>query len=67
MIEFISYLQWFGDLVTFSWFNDLFLNEAFAQYFMWNVLNYTDTRTRSYIDVKFSNFNAMIFLKLKYT
>ncbi|PAV87109.1 hypothetical protein WR25_27125 [Diploscapter pachys] len=42
--------EWFGDLVTFSWFNDLFLNEAFAQYFMWNVLNYTDTRTRSYID-----------------
>ena len=31
--------QWFGDLVTMRWFDDLWLKEGFAQYMAYNALN----------------------------
>jgi aminopeptidase N len=34
--------QWFGDLVTMRWFDDLWLKEGFAQYMAYRALAYLD-------------------------
>jgi aminopeptidase N len=48
--------QWFGDLVTMRWFDDLWLKEGFAQYMAYKALAYLDPASNPwkhfYEDVK---------------
>ena len=48
--------QWFGDLVTMRWFDDLWLKEGFAQYMAYRALAYLDPQSNPwkhfYEDIK---------------
>ncbi|MCH0539875.1 aminopeptidase N [Streptomyces sp. MUM 203J] len=36
--------MWFGDLVTLKWFDDIWLNESFAEYMGYQIINEATTR-----------------------
>ncbi|SMD31051.1 M1 family metallopeptidase [Picrophilus oshimae] len=42
--------QWFGDLVTMKWWNDLWLNESFATFFAFKTVNDTEPEWHFYED-----------------
>ncbi|CAD6187493.1 unnamed protein product [Caenorhabditis auriculariae] len=49
--------QWFGDLVSPDWWSNLFLNEAFAQYWYANGINYTFPEQSDYA-IDFNRFQT---------
>ncbi|UYM05133.1 aminopeptidase N [Solicola gregarius] len=42
--------QWFGDLVTMQWWDDLWLNESFAEYMAYRVCDAATEFTDSWVD-----------------
>jgi tricorn protease interacting factor F2/3 len=43
--------QWFGDLVTMKWWNDLWLNESFATFMTYKVVDYYYPKWEAWADM----------------
>lgn len=56
--------QWFGDIVTLDWWNDIFLNEGFAQYWFANGIDNTFPEQHAY-SIDYNRF-YMNHIALKY-
>ncbi len=46
--------QWFGDLVTMQWWDDLWLNESFAEFMTHRVCQHATAFTDAWVDFAFS-------------
>ena len=44
--------MWFGDMVTMRWWDDLWLNESFAEYMGYQVLSEATRFTGTWTDVR---------------
>ena len=51
--------QWFGDLVTASWWNDLWLNEGFATWMMWRIVEKWKPSMGGRVDAALGGLAAM--------
>ena len=54
----IFFLQWFGNLVTMAWWDDLWLNEGFASFVEFYGVNETEPEWKMVTDVSKMALNS---------
>lgn len=59
--------QWFGDLVTMSWWDDLWLNESFATWLAYKVVDFKRPRWRTWQNFERERRSALAIDALKNT